>query len=371
MAAGRHIARRRHRALLIAGVTVGVLVLLVGGAAFAAYRYEGARTGELPPGIVIGGLDVGGMTKEEAIAAVERASTERLNEPIHVVAGEHRWTVTRAELGQHARVRAAVNQAFALAESMGTWSRFWHRFRNQPVGETIDVNLVGGSRVSSVVSSMADEVAVKPRNAAIGLREDRVVFRKARAGKALDESSALGSLRSVLAEGGTRVRLPTERVAPKVTSSGLGPTIVVRVNENRLYLYDGFHVEARWPVATAKPGYTTPDGVWTVWDKRVDPTWYNPALDTWGADLPAVVPGGPGNPMGTRAIYIDAPGLIRVHGTSDPNSIGRYASHGCIRMQNSDVETLFERVQIGMHVIVAGQRPAGAVEWDTPGTADI
>jgi L,D-transpeptidase-like protein/putative peptidoglycan binding protein len=371
MAAGRHIARRRHRALLIGGVIVGVLVLLVGGAAFAAYRYEGARTGELPPGIVIGGLDVGGMTRGEAIAAVERVSSDRLNEPIHVAAGAHRWTVTRAELGQRARVRAAVDQAFALAESMGTWSRFWHRFRNEPVGETIDVSLVGGSRVSSIVRSMAAEVAVRPRNAVIGLRDDQVVFRKARAGLALDESSALGDLRSVLAEGRTRVRLAMDRVAPKVTPRRLGPTIVVRVNENRLYLYDGFHVEASWPVATAKPGYTTPDGVWRVWDKRENPTWYNPALDTWGADLPAVVPGGPGNPMGTRAIYIDAPGLIRVHGTSDPNSIGRYASHGCIRMQNGDVENLFEKVEVGMHVIIAGQRPAGAVEWDTPGTADI
>jgi L,D-transpeptidase ErfK/SrfK len=203
------------------------------------------------------------------------------------------------------------------------------------------------------------------------LRGDQVVFRKAVAGRALDESSAIGSLRSALAEGRTRVRLATERVAPKVTPRELGPTIVVRLDENRLYLYDGFHVEATWPVATAKPGYTTPDGVWTVWDKREDPTWYNPALDSWGADLPAVVPGGPGNPMGTRAIYIDAPGLIRVHGTSDPDSIGRYASHGCIRMQNGDVEDLFESVQIGMHVIIAGERPAGALEWDTPGTADI
>jgi lipoprotein-anchoring transpeptidase ErfK/SrfK len=371
MAAGRHIARHRHRALLVVGVIVGVLVLLVGGAAFAAYRYEGARAGELPPGITIGGLAVGGMTKGEAIAAVENVASERLDEPIVVSVGEHRWTVTRSDLGQRAKIRGAVNQAFELATSMGTWSRFWHRFRNEPVGREIDLSLVGGSRVGSVVRSMAAEVAVKPRNAAIGMQGGEVVFSKARAGHALDQPAAVGLIRSALEEGRARVRLTTKRVAPKVTSRELGPTIVVRVNENRLYLYDGFRVEASWPVATAKPGWTTPDGVWTVWDRREDPTWYNPALDSWGADLPAVVPGGPGNPMGTRAIYIDAPGLIRVHGTSDPNSIGRYASHGCIRMQNEDVEDLFESVRVGMHVIIAGERPVGAQEWDTPGMADI
>jgi hypothetical protein len=371
MAAGRHIARHRHRALLVAGVLVGVLVILVGGAAFAAYRYEGARTGELPPGITIAGLDVGGMTRGEVTAAVERVASDRLDEPIHVSAGTHRWTLTRADLGQRAKVRAAVDQAFALAESMGTWSRFWHRFRNDPVGRSVDLSLVGGSRVGALVRSMAAEVAVKPRNASIGLRGEEIVFRKAAAGHALDQPSAIGALRAALARGTTHVRLTSERVAPKVKARDLGPTIVVRLNLNRLFLYDGFRIKASWPVATAKPGYTTPDGVWTVWDKREDPTWYNPALDSWGADLPAVVPGGPGNPMGTRAIYIDAPGLIRVHGTSDPNSIGRYASHGCIRMQNADVERLFDSVRIGMHVIVAGERPAGAQEWDTPGTADI
>jgi L,D-transpeptidase ErfK/SrfK len=167
------------------------------------------------------------------------------------------------------------------------------------------------------------------------------------------------------------VELGTVPVAAKVTAKNLGPTIVVRVNRNQLELYDGFDLVKTYAVATAKPGYTTPSGVWTIWDKRENPTWYNPALDSWGASMPAVVPGGPGNPMGTRAIYIDAPGLIRIHGTTDPSSIGRYASHGCIRMQNEEVEDLFERVAVGTHVIVVGSRPAGAAYWDTPGDADI
>ena len=68
--------------------------------------------------------------------------------------------------------------------------------------------------------------------------------------------------------------------------------------------------------------------------RRSNPTWHNPAVNGWGSGEPAVIPGGPGNPMGPRAIYITAPGLIRIHGTSDEASIGRYASHGCIRMHN-------------------------------------
>jgi len=156
-----------------------------------------------------------------------------------------------------------------------------------------------------------------------------------------------------------------------VTPETLGKTIVVRVDRNTLYLYDGFQVERTWSVATAKPGYTTPNGDWTIYNKAENPTWYNPALDSWGADLPAVIPGGPGNPMGTRALYITAPGLIRIHGTTSDDSIGRYASHGCIRMHNSEIEQLYPLVPIGTHVIIVGQRPSWAQEWDTPIPSDI
>jgi lipoprotein-anchoring transpeptidase ErfK/SrfK len=146
---------------------------------------------------------------------------------------------------------------------------------------------------------------------------------------------------------------------------------VVRVDQNRLYLYDGYHVMRTFTVATAKPGFTPPAGDWKIYDMQVDPTWHNPALDSWGADLPAVIPGGPGNPMGPRAIYITAPGLIRIHGTTDDGSIGRYASHGCIRMHNDEVIQLYDLVKVGEHVIVAGARPAGAAYWSVPPASDI
>src|SRR5437660_1008885 len=90
----------------------------------------------------------------------------------------------------------------------------------------------------------------------------------------------------------------------------------------------------------------------------------------WGAGEPLVVGPGPGNPMGPRALYITAPGLIRIHGTSDPASIGRYASHGCIRMQNADVTTLYPMVAVGTHVVVVGYRPASAGYWDPPTNQD-
>jgi lipoprotein-anchoring transpeptidase ErfK/SrfK len=161
------------------------------------------------------------------------------------------------------------------------------------------------------------------------------------------------------------------KVSPKITEKNMPRTIVVRVDENKLYLYDGFQVLRTWGVATAMPGWITPQGDWNLYRKAVNPTWYNPALDSWGADLPAVVPGGPTAPMGTRALYITAPGLIRIHGTPADSSIGTYASHGCIRMHNEEIERLYPMVDVGTRVIVVGTRPGNAVEGDTPASVNV
>jgi len=105
-----------------------------------------------------------------------------------------------------------------------------------------------------------------------------------------------------------------------------------------------------------------------VIDKHENPTWHNPAPDTWGADMPLMIPGGPSNPLGTRALYLDAPG-IRIHGTPDTDSVGFYVSHGCIRMRMWEVEELYPRVPIGTPMLICGSPPWGTVENPgTPGT---
>src|SRR5436309_12705953 len=162
---------------------------------------------------------------------------------------------------------------------------------------------------------MARDVYVAPRDASIGLDGGLtdVRFTHAEAGSKVAQRSAAAAVRTALAAGDDTVVLNTHAVRPKVTDGTLGRTIVVRVDRNELDLYDGFHVIRTWNVATAKPGFTTPVGDWTIYDKQVDPTWHNPAPDGWGAGEPLVVGPGPGNPTRPRALYLTAPGLIRVH----------------------------------------------------------
>jgi lipoprotein-anchoring transpeptidase ErfK/SrfK len=374
MARGRHVPKRRARAAIVIGAVAGFLLLALGGAAYAAYRYEQSRADLILPGVAIDGVDVGGMTRGQALKALRSSSSLILDRQVSVRVGDEVWETSPSALGRRADVMAAVNAALAAGEPMGAFDRFWHRFRDEPMGVEIDLAFATrGTAVEDLVAEIADEVFVPWRNASIGMTDDMsdVTFVRSRPGTKLDQDAAAAEIRAAIESGRSRVRLEAHAVAPKYTAGNLGPTIVVHLDSNRLELYKGFRVEQTWDVATAKPGWTTPRGIWTIWDMRENPTWYNPALDDWGAGLPAVIPGGPGNPMGTRAIYIDAPGLIRIHGTTDPESIGRYASHGCIRMRNEEVEDLFERIPVGAHVIVVGQRPADADYWDTPTRSDI
>jgi hypothetical protein len=371
MARGRHeIRAARSRWPLIVGLLSGVLVIALGGAAYAAYRYDRSMDGRILPGVRIDGIDVSGMTREEAISAVRSRADLELDREISVKVHGQRFTVTARSLGRRAWVESAVDRALEVSEEFGWLERTWRRLRDDPIRRDISVRVGGDGGVGRFVRRTAREVYVDPTDASIGLDGGRLVFRKAKSGAALDVKRAERLLADALADGTSTVRLSMHGVQPKLTPETMGPTIVVHVDTNTLDLYDGFQVERTWDVATAKPGWITPNGEWTIDRKAEDPTWYNPALDSWGAGLPAVIPGGPGNPMGTRALYITAPGLIRIHGTSSPDSIGRYASHGCIRMHNEQIEQLYELVPVGTKVIIMGARPAGAVEGDFPDTPD-
>jgi hypothetical protein len=100
-----------------------------------------------------------------------------------------------------------------------------------------------------------------------------------------------------------------------------------------------------------REGFTW-SGVQTISRKAEWPDWHPPAeMIARQPYLPRFMAGGPGNPLGARAMYLGA-SEYRIHGTNDPTTIGKFVSSGCIRLTNEDVEDLFSRVQVGAKVIV-------------------
>jgi lipoprotein-anchoring transpeptidase ErfK/SrfK len=351
MVRGRHIKHRARTGLVVA-IAVGVVVVALGGVSFAAYRYDRASAGRILPGVTVAGADVGGMTRAEALEVVRAVADQRLKDPILIRAAKTSWSLTPSELGETADIEAAVDSALAESASAGFLTRVWHRLRDEPVDIAIDLSYATtGTEVQAFLSRATSDVAQSPRDASVAVLDGTVTFVHSRPGHSLGVHIAARRLQAALAAGATTVRMPMNIVRPKIPDAKIGKTIVVDRTVNKLYFYNRFDLIHTFDVATAADGYVTPAGDWTIVDKQENPTWTNPAPDTWGADLPASIPPGPGNPLGTRALYLNAPG-IRIHGTYDVGSIGTHASHGCIRMLISDVEELYPLVPIGTRVIV-------------------
>lgn len=130
-------------------------------------------------------------------------------------------------------------------------------------------------------------------------------------------------------------------------------TIVVKTGERRLYLVLGERRALRYPVAVGRAGKQWQGATW-IGGKRLRPDWSPPPeVRRDIPSLPDLIPGGaPDNPMGAAALTLGPSGEYAIHGTNRPESIGRFASYGCIRMLNRDVLDLFARVRVGTPVIV-------------------
>src|SRR5688500_199034 len=144
MAKGRHAGRAaRTRWPLIVGLVAGVLVLALGGVAYAAYRYEQANAARILPGISIAGVDVSEMTRAEAVQAVTARAGEDLDRELVVFVEGKRFTTTPRHLGRRARVGRAVEEAMRASERVAWVERAWRRIQDAPIDVDIELSLAG------------------------------------------------------------------------------------------------------------------------------------------------------------------------------------------------------------------------------------
>lgn len=139
---------------------------------------------------------------------------------------------------------------------------------------------------------------------------------------------------------------PSPATATPETPSGM--RLQIDLSSRRLTLYQGEMEMSHFPIAVGREGWQTPIGEWEVRQMIHDPAWRNPFTGR-------VIPGGdPENPLGDYWIgfWTDGENWIGMHGTPNPESVGRAASHGCIRLYNHDIAALFALVTVGTPVIV-------------------
>jgi lipoprotein-anchoring transpeptidase ErfK/SrfK len=153
--------------------------------------------------------------------------------------------------------------------------------------------------------------------------------------------------------GNSDANLPDEFRKQLVLYRSLEPagTIIVDTQERHLYLIQDETHALRYGIGVGRDGFTW-QGLLQITRKTEWPDWRPPPeMIERQPYLPRFMAGGPGNPLGARAMYLGNT-VYRIHGTNAPETIGQAVSSGCFRLVNDDVMDLYDRVQVGTHVIV-------------------
>lgn len=166
---------------------------------------------------------------------------------------------------------------------------------------------------------------------------------------------------------GTDVVLPTRFVLPPGPRNG----VVLNLAEYRLYYFpepkEGESaIVMTYPISIGRMDWATPLGRTRIVSKVRNPSWYVPESiraehAANGDPLPRIVPPGPQNPLGTRAMRLDIPGYL-IHGTNRPAGVGMQVTHGCIRMFPEDIGFLFEEIAVDTRVRIINEPVK--VGWD-------
>lgn len=344
------------RGLVLAAALLALFMLGGAGISYAAYDLGRDYEGRILPGATIAGVDVGGMSRDRAVEAVGRALRPRLTRPIVVQWGARKWKVTPEELGARSNASRAVDRALKASAK----TSLLERARMRVLGDDFAFDRRVGIRyprgqVRGFVEGLASSFDREPADAFVDTSTGWVDVRKEEQGRVVRVGRSTKSLLEGLREDASHVPLAVTVTEPEVTADDFDQVLLLRIGENKLYLYDDGEIIRTYTVATGQPSYPTPTGTYEITEKRYLPTWVNPAPDGWGASMPASIPPGPGNPLGLRALNWSAP-AIRFHGTSATYSLGYNASHGCVRMSNTDVIELYDLVDVGTPIvsIIAG-----------------
>ena len=350
------------RTVVVAIVLPVTLVLTLAGA-IGAVVLDRRTTDKLPAGAFIQGVDVGGLGFDEAVAEVRAKAEAPLRRQIDVAVDSFSVKTSPWDLGYRVDVPGAVRKAMD-GRGDNVLSRVTSHLSSSGA-PTLDLRPAWGpGTLDQVVADAGKAIGTAPKDAGIDVSTGWVKTVPGLAGKEIDAQASRKAVMDGVALGEPKVKLVARPVKP-ATDPLLSKVILVRAGENMLYLYENGQVVKQWPVATGAKGFLTPEGIWRITQKLVNPSWHNPG-SAWARNLPAVIGPGPNNPLGTKALRLDAPAIL-IHATSKTSSIGYSESHGCIRMNETDEAELFSLVPIGTRVAVVQvlpPRPIGSAPID-------
>ena len=356
-------AHRTNRKPLVTRIAIiaALALAFLAAAGIGALAWADASSDEqLPAGARVAGVDVGGLTREQALERARGQVAALITRPAHVQLGERRYTLSAAQAGVRVDPGGAVERAYAAGREGSFVARGWRALTGANVAIDVPVPVSADrAAISRFVARIEREQARKPVDASLKLTLTSVSIKSARAGRRLAARDALVArlTRRLTSRTDQRtLRARTVAVAPTVTDEKIfeaNPVAVtVSRDERRARVFRRGELVRTYTVAVGTAEYPTPTGQFVVQTMQKNPSWSVPQSEWAGSLAGQTIPGGdPRNPLVARWIGIN--GAVGFHGTSSAGSLGSAASHGCIRMSPGDVTDLFERVRPATPVLVA------------------
>jgi lipoprotein-anchoring transpeptidase ErfK/SrfK len=314
--------------------------------------------GLVPTGVTVAGQDLSGLSEQQARAAIESAVSAPMLRPVTVTGDEQTWTLDPTSYVA-IDVDAMIEEAYSTKRSATLVNRLDSQLRGTPLPNEVEpVYSVDEPAVAAWVARTAAEIDRKPKNATRKIVKYKFKIKHEEYGAKLEQTASAQTIvealsaEAALSDADRAVALTVTPIKPKKLAKDFKTAIIVSLSQCRIRLYKGDKLVKTYRCAPGRLPYHTPTGDFTINRKARYAPWINPG-SAWAASMPAIIPGGPGNPMGTTKIGINYPGVF-MHGVppSEYSSIGRPASHGCMRMMPSDVLDLYGRVKVGNPVYI-------------------
>ncbi len=342
------------RWLLIAAVALGLVLVL----AFSVMAYaDSVHKGEMFPHTYMLGVDITGMTREEAIQALEVALQPMMS-PITLQFKDRQWSLTPADFDFTADKESMVEEAYDQGWQRSLLERIFRRMLNKPLNLDIPIKVsYDRDKLKNSLTDIASSInqSVKDGSLEFNNTNGQLTYHAAREGRKMDVEGTLAAVEASLASPDRVLEPLVQITAPSLPDEKVQSVIVVDIMGNTLKLYNKDTLVRTYYCATGMPKFSTPQGKFYIIRKEHDPAWTNPNVD-WSKEMPPRIEPGPDNPLGMRALVTDAAGgTVLIHGTRylEP---GLY-SHGCIRLANGDIVDLFDRVEVGTPTFIWTSSP--------------
>jgi lipoprotein-anchoring transpeptidase ErfK/SrfK len=331
---------------------VGILCLL----AVAAYAVDRANSDKIADGVRIGGIDVGGMTTDQARNRVHARLVKPLDKPVTVTYNGTKYVLSPEKLQIRADIDGMVDAALKASRSGGLPTRVWRYTTGGEVDREISPHIsYSPEAVDQFVKTVASEVDEPAQDATVSPTATSLNAVPGHDGIQVLTDRLRTEMRAAVNSPRDRtVTVPVQKVKPDVTTDEVAQQYPVYLTLDRasyqLRLWNDLKLTKTYTVAVGQQGLETPAGTYTIDDKQVNPYWHVPD-SAWAGDLAGtVVPPGPDNPLQARWMgFYNGAGI---HGTSDIGSLGTAASHGCVRMSVPDVIELYDQVPLGTPIYV-------------------